>query len=55
MWLDRHLGASGRWRALRVDLETAREQPDPAAAMRTVLETVVCDTNAILLLRHGAK
>jgi len=38
MWLERHFGAAGDWRALRVDLETAREQPDPAAALRTVLE-----------------
>jgi hypothetical protein len=34
MWLERHLNASGRWRALWVDIETAREQPDPARAMR---------------------
>ena len=32
MWLERHLNESGRWRALWVDLEIAREQPDPAAA-----------------------
>ena len=40
MWLERHLNASGRWRALRVDLETAREQPDPAAAMLTILRNL---------------
>ena len=38
MWLDRHLNDSGRWRALWVDLQPAREQPDPALAMSTVLE-----------------
>ncbi|HRI66078.1 MAG TPA: ATP-binding protein, partial [Polyangium sp.] len=27
-WLQRHLNASGQWRALWVDLETAREQSD---------------------------
>jgi hypothetical protein len=40
MWLERHLNASGRWRALRIDIETAREQPDPAAAMLTVLGSI---------------
>lgn len=40
MWLERHLNHSGRWRALWVDLETAREQPDPAAALSTVLTVV---------------
>jgi len=37
MWLEAHLNASGRWRAVWVDLEVAREQPDPALAMRTIL------------------
>jgi hypothetical protein len=49
MWLERHLGDSGRWRALRADLETAREQPDPAAAMRTILGSI----DDALQLRHG--
>src|SRR5512144_988357 len=49
MWLERHLNASGRWRALWVDLETAREQPDPAAALSTVLETI----DDALRLRHA--
>src|SRR5512140_2676263 len=40
MWLERHLNASGRWRAVWVDLETAREQPDPAAAMSSILSTI---------------
>jgi len=40
MWLERHLIASGRWRALWVDLETAREQPDPAVAMPIILENI---------------
>ena len=40
MWLERHLNDSGRWRAVWVDLETAREQPDPAAALSTVLENI---------------
>lgn len=37
MWLERHFNATGRWRALWVDVETAREQPDPALAFRSVL------------------
>jgi hypothetical protein len=49
MWLERHLNDSGRWRALWVDLETAREQPDPAAALSTVLETI----DDALRLRHA--
>jgi AAA-like domain len=49
MWLERHLSDSGRWRALRVDLETAREQPDPAAALTTILGSI----DDALQLRHG--
>ena len=49
MWLEEHLKASGRWRALWIDLETAREQPDPAAAMSTVLETI----DSALCLEHA--
>ena len=48
MWLERHLNASGRWRAVWVDLQTAREQPDPAAAMSTVLENI----DSALRLEH---
>jgi len=40
MWLEQHLNASGRWRALWIDLETAREQPDPAPAMSAVLKII---------------
>ena len=40
MWLERHLNASGRWRALWVDLQTAREQPDLAAALPIILENL---------------
>ena len=49
MWLERHLNASGRWRALWVDLETAREQPEPAAALRTILQNI----DRTLRRRHG--
>src|SRR5512144_88404 len=49
MWLERHLNASGRWRALWVDIETAREQPDPAAALATILKTI----DRALRLRHA--
>jgi hypothetical protein len=37
MWLERHLSASGRFRALWIDIQTAREQPDPAIAFRSLL------------------
>lgn len=36
-WMMRHYNASGRFRAVWVDLQSAREQPDPAPAFRTVL------------------
>lgn len=36
-WLQSHLNATGQWRALWVDLETAREQADPVKAFRTIL------------------
>jgi hypothetical protein len=36
-WLEGHLNATGRWRAVWVDLETAREQDDVARVMRIVL------------------
>jgi len=49
MWLERHLGDAGRWRALRVDLETAREQPDLAAALTTILGSI----DDALRLRHA--
>jgi hypothetical protein len=49
MWLERHLNASGRWRAVWVDLETARDQPDPAAALTTVLENI----DGALCLEHA--
>jgi len=49
MWLERHLNDSGRWRALWVDLETAREQPDPAAALSAILETI----DRTLRLQHA--
>ncbi|MCA9710672.1 MAG: hypothetical protein KDK70_32820, partial [Myxococcales bacterium] len=37
MWLEDHLNASGAWRAVWVDLETAREQDDVARVMKVVL------------------
>jgi len=40
LWLVRHLNASGRFCALWVDLQTAREQPDPEKAFRTVLGNI---------------
>jgi hypothetical protein len=49
MWLERHLNESGRWRALWIDLETAREQPDPGAALSTVLENI----DRTLRLQHA--
>jgi len=40
MWLQDHLSGTGAWRALWVDLETAREQPDPVVAMGVILENI---------------
>ncbi|HRI63561.1 MAG TPA: AAA-like domain-containing protein [Polyangium sp.] len=37
MWLEEHYNQTGQWRALWVDIQTAREEPDPAKAFRTVL------------------
>ena len=39
-WLVRHLNAEGRFCAVWIDLQTAREQPDVARAMRTILGNV---------------
>jgi type II secretory pathway predicted ATPase ExeA len=39
LWLERHFNATGRFRAIWVDIQTAREQPDPAIAFRTILTT----------------
>src|SRR3954471_23689144 len=36
-WLADHYNAGERYRAIWVDIETARERPDPAAAFRTLL------------------
>ena len=40
MWLEQHLNAAATFRALWVDIETAREQPDPARAFRTILGNI---------------
>jgi hypothetical protein len=40
MWLEQHLNATAAFRALWVDIETAREQPDPARAFRTILGNI---------------
>ena len=37
-WLAAHYTGGQRYRAIWVDLQIAREQPDPAAAFRTVLD-----------------
>ncbi len=36
-WIVRHLNATEGWRALWVDIQEAREEPDPTTAFRTVL------------------
>jgi hypothetical protein len=38
MWLEKHFQATGAWRAIWVDLQTAREQSDVAAAMSAILD-----------------
>ena len=50
MWLEQHLNGSGKWRALWVDLESAREQPDPEVALLTVLNLF----DRALRQRHAA-
>jgi len=40
MWLERHLNATGRFCALWVDIQTAREEPDPALAFPILLENI---------------
>jgi hypothetical protein len=40
MWLEDHFNATGRWRALWVDLETAREKPDVARVMTAILKVL---------------
>src|SRR5580704_16717967 len=37
-WLVEHYNAGDRFRAIWVDLETARDDPDPAAAFQAVLD-----------------
>src|SRR4051812_25984496 len=39
-WLVDHINAQGRFRAIWVDIQTARDQPDPASAFRTVLNNL---------------
>ena len=39
-WLVEHYNAGDRFRAIWVDVQTAREQPDPAHAFRTVLNSL---------------
>lgn len=38
MWLEQHLEETGRWSAVWVDLETARETPDVREAMTVILD-----------------
>ncbi len=37
MWIEAHLNKTGEWRALWVDIQEARDQPDPAKTFRTLL------------------
>jgi hypothetical protein len=39
-WLARHYNEGDRYRAIWVDIQTAREEPDPTAAFRTVIENL---------------
>jgi AAA-like domain len=48
MWLEDHLNATGRFRAVWVDLETAREKPDVAQVMTVILATL----DRAIELRH---
>ncbi|HRI69794.1 MAG TPA: ATP-binding protein [Polyangium sp.] len=40
MWIEDHLNKTGAWRAMWVDIQSAREQPDPLKAFRTLLGKV---------------
>ena len=40
MWIEDHLNASGRWRALWVDLKTAHEKPDVPRTMAAMLSSL---------------
>lgn len=40
-WLEKHLNATGQWRAMWVDIETAREQPDPVKGFQVILDKVL--------------
>jgi hypothetical protein len=48
MWLEQHLNATGRWFAVWVDLEAARETPDVGEAMAVILALL----ERKLALRH---
>jgi hypothetical protein len=48
MWLQGHLNASGRYRALWVDIETAREDPDVPRVMKSLLKSI----DRVLSFRH---
>lgn len=39
-WLVRHYNAEGRYACVWVDLQSARELPDPAAALRVILDNL---------------
>ena len=48
MWLEDHLNAGGGRRALWVDIQTAREKPEPARAIPVVLANI----HRALAIRH---
>jgi hypothetical protein len=50
MWLEEHLNATGRWTALWLDLETARETPDVGETMTAILKLF----DRVLALRYPA-
>ncbi len=39
-WLTKHFNAGNRYRCVWIDIQTAREQPDPLRAFRTVLNNM---------------
>src|ERR1044071_5460434 len=47
-WLVKHYNAGERCRAIWVDLQTAREQPEPSVAIRVVLEQLDMSVNRTL-------
>ncbi len=54
MWLEAHLPALGK-RAIRIDLQTARDEPDPRAAFPIVMSELVARPRDGIRAAPGAR